>query len=201
MKAINAAVGTSQSVITETEYKTIFYKIPELHTQHSNFLECLKRYAQRWEGKIGDSFKNMVPIIKKKKIPRVLSVCHFFQALNLNLYGAFLSNYGRAVDTVRKCSVANAHFREISKNITCKWLSEQPISLEDLLHKPVARMQKNALALNDLFNCTPKSHPDYNNLAEALQLTQQFLDQFNMIQTKSMFPVRCSCLPSSEEHL
>lgn len=169
MKAIKAAVGTSQSVITETEFKTIFYKIPELHTQHSNFLDCLKRFAQKWEGKIGDSFKNM--------------------ALNLNLYGAFLSNYGRAVDTVRKCSVANSQFREISKKITCKWLSEQPISLEDLLHKPVARMQKNALALNDLFNCTPKSHPDYNNLADALQLTQQFLDQFNMIQTKSMFPV------------
>lgn len=105
------------------------------------------------------------------------------------MYGAFLSNYGRAVDTVSKCSDANPQFREISKNISCKWLSEQPISLEDLLHKPVARMQKNALALNDLFNCTPKNHVDYNNLADALQLTQQFLDEFNMIQTKSMFPV------------
>lgn len=60
MKAIKAAVGTSQSIITETEFKTIFYKIPELHLQHSNFLECLKRYSQKWEGKIGDSFKNMV---------------------------------------------------------------------------------------------------------------------------------------------
>lgn len=105
------------------------------------------------------------------------------------MYGAFLGNYGRAVDTVRKCSSANSQFREISKNITCKWLSEQPISLEDLLHKPVARVQKNALALNDLFKCTPRSHPDYNNLKDASHLTQKFLDQFNMIQTKSMFPV------------
>lgn len=60
MKAIKAAVGTSQSVTTENEFKTIFYKIPELHLQHSNFLDCLNRYAQTWEGKIGDSFKNMV---------------------------------------------------------------------------------------------------------------------------------------------
>lgn len=109
--------------------------------------------------------------------------------MNLTLYGAFLSNYGRALDTVRKCSITNAQFRDISKNVTCKRLSEQPISLEDLLHKPVARMQKNALALTDLCKCIPKSHPDYNNLHDALQITQHFFDEFNMIQTRTMFPV------------
>lgn len=111
------------------------------------------------------------------------------QAVNLPLYGAFLSNYGRALDTVRKCSASNSQFSEISKNITCKHLSGQPISLEDLLHKPVARMQKNAMVLHDLLKYTPKTHHDYNSLLEALQLTRKFLDQFNIIQTKSMFPV------------
>ncbi|KAK5640428.1 hypothetical protein RI129_011239 [Pyrocoelia pectoralis] len=169
MKAIKATLGTSHPVITDAEFRTIFYKIPELHLLHSNFLESLRRHAQKWDSKIGDSFKNM--------------------ALNLTIYGAFLGNYGRAIDTVRKCSASNSQFGEITKNIICKTLSGGPsISLEDLLHKPVARVQKNALVLHDLLKYTPVTHPDYSSLSEALQLTQVFLDQFNMIQTKSMFP-------------
>lgn len=100
-----------------------------------------------------------------------------------------MGNYGRALDTVRKCSGANSQFAQITKKITCKQLSEQPMSLEDLLHKPVARVQKNALVLHDLLKCIPKTHQDYNSLQEALDYTQKFLDEFNIIQTKSMFPV------------
>ena len=106
----------------------------------------------------------------------------------MNLYGAFLANYGRAIDTVRKCSAANIQFADITKCIKCNPLSGQ-LSLEDLLHKPVARVQKNALVLHEFLKITPKNHQDYNNLQEALNLTQAFLDQFNIIQTKSMFPV------------
>lgn len=168
MKAIKATLGTSHPVITEAEFRTIFYKIPELHLLHSNFLEGLKRHGQKWDNKLGECFKNM--------------------AANLTIYGAFLGNYGRAIDTVRKCSASNSQFAEITKNITCKTLSGQSISLEDLLHKPVARVQKNALVLHDLLKYTSISHPDHCSLSEALQLTQTFLDQFNMIQTKSMFP-------------
>lgn len=97
-----------------------------------------------------------------------------------------MSNYGHALDTVRKCSAANSQFSEISKHITYKHLS---ITLEELLHKPVARVQKNALVLHDLLKHCPPNHSDHNSLTEALNLTQNFLDQFNMIQTKSMFPV------------
>ncbi|KAJ8972782.1 hypothetical protein NQ317_009235 [Molorchus minor] len=168
MKAIQATIGTSQPIVSEAELSTIFYKIPELYNLHANFLEALRRHSQKWDTKIGDSFKVM--------------------ASNLSLYGAFLSNYGQALDTVRKCSAANSQFNHIMKNITCKQLSGQPISLEDLLHKPVARVQKNALVLHDLLKYVPQTHPDYHSLAEALHLTQNFLDQFNMIQTKSMFP-------------
>ncbi|XP_018577820.1 active breakpoint cluster region-related protein [Anoplophora glabripennis] len=168
MKAIQATIGTSQPIVSEAELNTIFYKIPELYNLHANFLEALKRHSQKWDNKIGESFKIM--------------------ASNLSLYGAFLSNYGQALDTVHKCSAANSQFNHITKNITCKQLSGQPTSLEDLLHKPVARVQKNALVLHDLLKCVPQSHPDHHSLTEALNLTQNFLDQFNMIQTKSLFP-------------
>ncbi|CAH1155600.1 unnamed protein product [Phaedon cochleariae] len=169
MKAIQATIGTSQPIVSETELNTIFYKIPELYNLHASFLEALKKHIQKWDTRIGEHFKKM--------------------ASNLPLYGAFLSNYGQALDTVHKCGAANSQFGEISKNITCKQLSGQPISLEDLLHKPVARVQKNALVLHDLLKYVPETHVDHHSLTEALNLTQNFLDQFNMIQTKSMFPV------------
>lgn len=73
------------------------------------------------------------------------------QASNIKIYGAFLHNYGRATDTVRKCSASNAQFADITRNIRLKSLGggqSQSLSLEDLLHKPVARVQKNALVLH-----------------------------------------------------
>jgi hypothetical protein len=73
------------------------------------------------------------------------------QASNIKIYGAFLHNYGRATDTVRKCSASNAQFADITRDIRLKSLGggqSQSLSLEDLLHKPVARVQKNALVLH-----------------------------------------------------
>lgn len=169
MKGIQSTLGSSQPILSEADFSTIFFKIPELHRLHSNFLEELKKHAVKWDTRIGDSFKHM--------------------ANNLVLYGAFLSNYGQALDTVRKCSSNSAHFYQIARNIICKTLSEQPITLEDLLHKPVARVQQNAMVLHDLLNHVNQNNPDHHSLSEALNITQNFLDQFNMIQTKSMFPV------------
>ncbi|PNF19858.1 hypothetical protein B7P43_G12533 [Cryptotermes secundus] len=173
MKAMKATLTTSQPVISEDEFSTMFYKIPELHALHQNFLDGLKRRTQNWDGRltIGDHFRIM--------------------ASNINIYGAFLHNYGRATDTVRKCSASNAQFADITRDIRLKSLGggqSQSLSLEDLLHKPVARVQKNALVLHDLLKYTPSSHPDHKTLNEALKMTQNFLDEFNMIQTKTMFP-------------
>ena len=63
MKANQATIGTSQPIVTEAELSTIFYKIPELYNLHANFLESLKRHSQKWDTRIGDSFKLMVRFI------------------------------------------------------------------------------------------------------------------------------------------
>jgi breakpoint cluster region protein len=62
MKAIKATLTTSQPVISEDEFNTMFYKIPELHALHQSFLDGLKRRAQNWDGRltIGDHFRIMV---------------------------------------------------------------------------------------------------------------------------------------------
>lgn len=69
-------------------------------------------------------------------------------ASNIGLYGAFLHNYARATDTVRRCSAHSTQFGEITRDIRLRGFPKGPgLSLEDLLHKPVARVQKNALVL------------------------------------------------------
>lgn len=62
MKAIKATLTTSQPVISEDEFSTMFYKIPELHTLHQSFLDGLRRCTQNWDGQltIGDHFRIMV---------------------------------------------------------------------------------------------------------------------------------------------
>lgn len=167
MNAIKATLNSSQPVITEEEFNTIFYKISELHELHKNFLEGLKAAITTWDEplSVGVHFKKM--------------------AESINIYGAFLHNYGRATDAVRRRCTTSSLFADLTKQITCRG---QPMSLDDLLHKPVARVQKNALVLHDLIKYTPASHPDHAMLTEALNMTQHFLDEFNIIQTKSMFP-------------
>lgn len=65
MNAIKATLSTSQPVITEEEFNTIFYKISELHELHKNFLEGLKAAVSSWEEplSVGIHFKKMVNII------------------------------------------------------------------------------------------------------------------------------------------
>ncbi|XP_051154805.1 active breakpoint cluster region-related protein isoform X2 [Leptopilina boulardi] len=171
MKAIRATLTTSQPVITEEEFGTMFYKIPELHALHQTFLEGLRKKMEKWDSKttVGEQFKVM--------------------GSNIGVYGAFLHNYARATDTVRRCSHHSAQFGEITRDIRLRGFPKGPgLSLEDLLHKPVARVQKNALVLHDLLKHTPATHADHAPLTEALTMTRNFLDEFNIIQTKSMFP-------------
>lgn len=172
MKAIRATLTTSQPVISEEEFQTIFFKIEELHEVHSEFLNELK--------------------IKQQPLPDGEELCvgEVFRRLasHIHLYGAFLHNYGRAIDTVKKCSTHSQQFKDIVSNIVFKNQNEQSLSLEELLHKPVARVQKNALVLEDLVNQTPEQHPDYHPLRQASKSIRNFLSEFNVVQTKSMFP-------------
>lgn len=59
MKAIRATLTTSQPVISEDEYETMFFKIPQLHACHQEFLDGLRKKIDKWDSKttIGEEFK------------------------------------------------------------------------------------------------------------------------------------------------
>lgn len=169
MKAINATLTTSQPVITKEEYQTIFFKIEDLYNVHNNFLNQLtQKSSLDGDVCVGDVFKHLVE--------------------HIHLYGAYLHNYGRAIDTVKKCGEHNAQFKEIVSNIVLNSQNGQSLSLDDLLHKPVARVQKNTLVMQDLLNETPEHHPDYQALREAQNTMRTFLSEFNHIHTKNIYP-------------
>ncbi|XP_064536395.1 active breakpoint cluster region-related protein isoform X2 [Drosophila montana] len=165
-RAIHATLGTSQPVIKEEEENTIFFKIDELHEVHTAFLGDLKTIVAHEGGDvlIGEPFKRLADMF--------------------DLYSAFLHNYGQAIDTVKKCSANNPQFKKIVSTIVVNLQTEQSLTLEDLLHKPVARVQINALVFNDLLRETPPNHPDHQPLRQAQKIIQMFLNQFNVVNQR-----------------
>lgn len=167
MKAIRATLTTSRPVISQKEFDTVFFKVDELYVVHTAFLSALQ-----------EKFSKDVPDIH---------IGGPFEELaqHIHIYGTFLHNYGQAIDTVKKCSENNVQFREIVSNIVLNSQNEQLLTLEDLLHKPVARLQKNALVLQDLINETPATHPDFKPLTHAQKIIHKLLSEFNVVQSKS----------------
>ncbi|BFG00556.1 active breakpoint cluster region-related protein [Drosophila madeirensis] len=163
-KAIHATLGTSQPVIKEEEENTMFFKIDELFEVHTAFLGDLKTIVSHEGGDvlIGEAFKRLADMFE--------------------LYSAFLHNYGQAIETVKKCSASNPQFKKIVATIVVNLQTEQSLTLEDLLHKPVARVQINAMVFNDLLRETPANHPDHQPLRQAQKIIQMFLNQFNVCQ-------------------
>lgn len=134
-------------MIKEEEENTIFFKIDELYELHTAFLADLKTIVSHEGGDvlIGDPFKRMADMF--------------------DLYSAFLHNYKNAIDTVKKCSGTNPQFKKIVSTIVVNLQTEQSLTLEDLLHKPVARVQINALVFNDLLRRRRRTIPTTSRCA------------------------------------
>lgn len=62
MKAIRATLSSSQPVISQDDFNTIFYKVPELHAMHQSFLEGLKQIKDDdgAQPSVGEHFRIMV---------------------------------------------------------------------------------------------------------------------------------------------
>uniref|UniRef100_A0A3P8WE07 ABR activator of RhoGEF and GTPase n=1 Tax=Cynoglossus semilaevis TaxID=244447 RepID=A0A3P8WE07_CYNSE len=156
MRPLKATATTSQPVLTIQQIKTIFYKIQDIFEIHKEFYDALLPNIQQWDEKV--------------------TVGHLFQKLasQLGVYKAFVDNYKVALETAEKCSQASSQFQEISE---VNFLSfEKPITL---LYKPIDRVTRSTLVLHDLLKHTPKDHPDFPLLQDALRISQNFLSSIN----------------------
>ncbi|XP_010897983.3 active breakpoint cluster region-related protein isoform X4 [Esox lucius] len=166
MRPLKATASTSQPVLTIQQVNTIFYKIQDIFEIHKEFYDSLFPHIQQWDEKV--------------------TVGHLFQKLasQLGVYKAFVDNYKTAVETAEKCSLANSQFQKISENLKVKGPKDSKdsnthVTMEALLYKPIDRVTRSTLVLHDLLKHTPKDHPDFPLLQDALRISQNFLSSIN----------------------
>ncbi|XP_060718812.1 active breakpoint cluster region-related protein isoform X2 [Tachysurus vachellii] len=166
MRPLKATATTSKPVLTLEQIETIFYKIQDIYEIHKEFYDALFPNIQQWDDKV--------------------TVGHLFQKLasQLGIYKAFVDNYKMAVETVEKCSQSNSQFQKISENVKVKGPKNSKdctttVNMEALLYKPIDRVTRSTLVLHDLLKHTPKEHPDFALLQDALRISQNFLSSIN----------------------
>ena len=102
---------------------------------HLAFHESLKKLVERWDHGGREN------------------VCHPFKMLasRTKIYVAFLNNYQKALEALHRCTEAYPPFADLTRSIKLRSVKGQrqgqSLSLEDLLHKPVGRIQKHCLCL------------------------------------------------------
>uniref|UniRef100_A0A8C2EWL3 ABR activator of RhoGEF and GTPase n=1 Tax=Cyprinus carpio TaxID=7962 RepID=A0A8C2EWL3_CYPCA len=166
MKPLKATATTSKPVLTVEQIETIFFMIQDIFVIHKEFYDALSPNIQQWDEKI--------------------TVGHLFQKLasQLGVYKAFVDNYKMAVETAEKCSQANSQFQKISE---VRYFMTYDDSINNslmfvfaaLLYKPIDRVTRSTLVLHDLLKHTPKDHPDFPLLQDALRISQNFLSSIN----------------------
>ncbi|CAG5929196.1 unnamed protein product [Menidia menidia] len=183
MKALRAAAGTSQPVLSSQQVQTVFYHVPELREVHQTFYSSLKARLgsgeevgmRHFELEVGDLFLKMVN--------------------HIGLYGGFIENYEKAADIVRRCT--HPSFRTLAESMFSNHGADKArtkYTFEALLYKPLDRVTKTTLALlvraprmmnrfiqrpRDLLKTTPEEHRDYAALQETLRLSRSFLSGVN----------------------
>ncbi|XP_054611001.1 active breakpoint cluster region-related protein isoform X2 [Dunckerocampus dactyliophorus] len=166
MRPLKATATTSQPVLTIQQIETIFYKIQDIFEIHKEFYDALLPNIRQWDEKV--------------------TVGHLFQKLasQLGVYKAFVDNYKVALETAEKCNQANSQFQKISENLKVKGPKDSKdctttVTMEALLYKPIDRVTRSTLVLHDLLKHTPKDHPDFPLLQDALRISQNFLSSIN----------------------
>lgn len=148
---------------------------------HEVFLNGLKQVQLNYEKEMFSYGKD-----ETKENHNKLCVGELFHTLvfNISIYSDFLRNYSNSLATANRCSAHNSKFSDLIKSIKVASMNGQFTNLVDLLHKPVARLQKNAMVLYDLIEYTnPKNEEEFNYLNEALKMIQDFLHELNTVKS------------------
>ncbi|XP_070572891.1 active breakpoint cluster region-related protein-like isoform X3 [Ptychodera flava] len=161
MRLLKASSTTSQPAMVMTDHDVIFYKIEELYEINVEFYGKLKYRLDNWteDMQVGDLF-----LESTKSFP---------------VYGDYVNNYQKAMETVEKCRRENENFENVAQRIPKPSSKENLVTLEGLLYRPLQRVTKMTLTLHDLMKHTPTDSPDYKILQKALTCSEEFLSQVN----------------------
>ncbi|CAD8149823.1 unnamed protein product [Paramecium pentaurelia] len=145
--------------LNKQQIEIIFNNLQQLYELNSPFLQDLEGFLPY------KRFKLLGPMIK--------GLAPFFK-----VYFTYYEGFNKSLTTLKQCINDKEDFRKFLKNMTeLKEYNYQDI--ESYLIKPVQRIPKYNLLLEDLIKHTENTHPDYQNLSDCLQLFKKINDDNN----------------------
>ncbi|KAK0135199.1 Active breakpoint cluster region-related protein [Merluccius polli] len=205
MRPLKATATTSsQPVLTIQQVETIFYKIQDIFVIHKEFYDALYPNIQQWDEKVtvGHLFQKLASqlgvykafVDNYKEALETAEKCSQaniqFQKISENLKVKGPKDSKDCTTTV----TMEGEFRGvIEQKARVKrrpeedmWDMEVLLVLRlccnctyALLYKPIDRVTRSTLVLHDLLKHTPKDHPDFLVLQNALRISQNFLSSIN----------------------
>ncbi|CAK76050.1 unnamed protein product (macronuclear) [Paramecium tetraurelia] len=145
--------------LNKQQIEIIFNNLQQLYELNSSFLQDLEGFLPYNRSKL------LGPIIK--------GLAPFFK-----VYFPYYEGFNKSMATLKQCINDKEDFRKFLKNMSSiKDYNNQDI--DSFLIKPVQRIPKYNLLLEDLIKHTDKIHPDYKNLCESLELFKNINDDNN----------------------
>mmetsp|Transcript_35187 Transcript_35187/g.88527 ORF Transcript_35187/g.88527 Transcript_35187/m.88527 type:complete len:1089 (-) Transcript_35187:25-3291(-) len=146
-------------IFSPVELKTIFCNVEVIRTLNKNFVAQLKERMDAWseEQLLGDVFLSMIPFFK--------------------VYTEYYKNYEAVPDLL----AALAKKKEIAAflNDSTIMSATDGHGLPNLLIQPCQRLLRYSLLLRELLKETSESHPDFQNLTQALDKVREAADFMN----------------------
>ncbi|CAD8152399.1 unnamed protein product [Paramecium pentaurelia] len=145
--------------LNKQQIEIIFNNVQQLYELNSPFLQDLEGFLPYKRFKLlGPKIKGLAPFFK--------------------VYFTYYEGFNKSMATLKQCTNDKEDFRKFLKNMpSIKDYNNQDI--ESYLIKPVQRIPKYNLLLEDIIKHTEKTHPDYKNLCECLELFKKINDDNN----------------------
>ncbi|ELR18567.1 RhoGEF domain containing protein [Acanthamoeba castellanii str. Neff] len=146
------------TAITDAVIKKIFSNLEIIKNLNQMFVNDLEKRMEAWDTDktlVGDLFKGLAPYLK--------------------MYKDYSNNFETATETCQQIR-ENGLVTVVLDTVKPKC---QNLTIEALLITPIQRLPRYNLLIQDLLRNTAETHPDYNNLADALKSTKEIADYIN----------------------
>jgi len=150
-----------EQILTEVEIRAIFSETESVLNYNRLLLVQLEERVKKWSvsQRLGDIF---------------LMISNY-----LKIYSQYCSNYHEAMRVLSECK-KQPRFKKFLDELKKRSHDIEHRGLEDYLIRPVQRIPRYYLLLQDLVKHTSKDHPDYANLAAAALRVQAVAEYMNI---------------------
>ncbi|PRP77255.1 hypothetical protein PROFUN_13638 [Planoprotostelium fungivorum] len=152
----------SPDLCKASDVKIIFSQVEVIKNYNSLISQKVKERLSKWnnnvETKLGDIFLGLAEFLK--------------------VYTVYVNNYPKAFETMRECA-KNSKFATFLEKTKFNVPECELLDLSSFLIKPIQRIPRYVLLLQELLQHTPPRHGDYNDIARALEKMKQVAGYVN----------------------